>query len=51
MPFLVVAYDPDFKYPSIHQWNFTVEQSLPAALVARVTYQGSTDATCFMPPT
>jgi hypothetical protein len=41
MPFLAVAYDPNFSHPNIHQWNLTLEQSLPASLVARVTYQGS----------
>lgn len=40
-PFLLVAYDPNFNYPTIHQWNFTIEQSLPQNMVARVTYQGS----------
>jgi hypothetical protein len=40
-PFLLVAFDPKFGYPTIHQWNFTIEQSLPRSLVARVTYQGS----------
>jgi len=40
-PFLLVAYDPDFSYPSIHQWNLTIEQSLPANFVSRITYQGS----------
>lgn len=40
-PFLVVAYDPDFQYPSIHQWNFTLEQSVSSRMVARITYQGS----------
>ena len=40
-PFLLVAFDPKFGFPSIHQWNFTIEQSLPKSLVARITYQGS----------
>lgn len=40
-PFLLVAFDPNFTYPSIHQWNFTIEQSLAKDIVARVTYQGS----------
>ncbi len=40
-PFLIVGYDPDFKFPNIHQWNFTIEQSLPASLIFRTTYQGS----------
>jgi hypothetical protein len=40
-PFLLVAFDPKFGYPSIHQWNLTVEQSLPKGLVARMAYQGS----------
>jgi Carboxypeptidase regulatory-like domain/TonB dependent receptor len=39
--FLLVGYDPDFSYPNIHQWNLTLEQSLPANFVARITYQGS----------
>jgi hypothetical protein len=41
MPFLLVAFDPNFEHPSIHQWNVTVEQSLPKGLIARVAYQGS----------
>lgn len=41
MPFLLVAYDPEFGTPTIHQWNFTVEQSLPKGMVARLAYQGS----------
>jgi len=40
-PFLLVGYDPKFGHPDIHQWNLTIEQSLPGSLVARVTYQGS----------
>jgi hypothetical protein len=40
-PFLLVAMDPAFSYPNIHQWNFTVERSLPGSTVVRVTYQGS----------
>ncbi|MEO7145783.1 MAG: carboxypeptidase regulatory-like domain-containing protein, partial [Bryobacteraceae bacterium] len=40
-PFLLVAFDPNFTYPSIHQWNFTIEQSVAKSLVARITYQGS----------
>ncbi len=39
-PFLIVGFDPDFKYPNIHQWNFTVEQGI-GSMVARATYQGS----------
>jgi hypothetical protein len=41
LPFLLVAFDPDFGYPTIHQWNFTIEQSLPKNMIARVAYQGS----------
>lgn len=40
-PFLLVAFDPKFTYPTIHQWNVTIEQSLPRSLIARLTYQGS----------
>jgi hypothetical protein len=40
-PFLLVAYDPNFRYPTIHQWNFTIEQSIFSQMVARITYQGS----------
>ncbi len=40
-PFLIVGFDPDFSYPNIHQWNLTVEQALPGAIVLRTTYQGS----------
>lgn len=41
IPFLLVGYDPDFGLPKIHQWNFTVEQSLPKGMMMRVAYQGS----------
>jgi Carboxypeptidase regulatory-like domain len=41
LPFLLVAFDPKITYPTIHQWNFTIEQSLPKSLVARITFQGS----------
>jgi hypothetical protein len=40
-PFLLVAFDPNFTYPTIHQWNLTVEQSLPSSLVLRLAFQGS----------
>jgi hypothetical protein len=40
-PFLLVAFDPKFTYPSIHQWNLTIEQSLRASMVLRLAYQGS----------
>ncbi len=40
-PFLVVGYAPEVTYPNLHQWNLTLEQSLPASFVARATYQGS----------
>ncbi|MEO8025951.1 MAG: carboxypeptidase regulatory-like domain-containing protein [Bryobacteraceae bacterium] len=40
-PFLLVAMDPNFGYPSIHQWNFSIDQALPGALVLHTTYQGS----------
>ncbi|MCX6602088.1 MAG: carboxypeptidase regulatory-like domain-containing protein [Acidobacteria bacterium] len=41
LPFLLVGFDPNFGYPTIHQWNFTYEQSLPKGLVSRISYQGS----------
>lgn len=40
-PFLLVGYDPNFSYPNIHQWNVTLEQSLPGGMVGRIAYQGS----------
>ncbi len=40
-PFLIVGFAPEFTYPSIHQWNVTLEHSLPKQLVLRTTYQGS----------
>ena len=46
-PFLLVAFDPKFSYPTIHQWNFTFEQSLPKSLVARIAYQGSSGRNLF----
>ena len=42
-----MAFDPDFGYPTIHQWNFTVEQSLPKDMVARIAYQGSSGRDLF----
>jgi hypothetical protein len=47
LPFLLVAFDPDFGYPTIHQWNLTVEQSLPKNMVARIAYQGSSGRDLF----
>lgn len=41
MPFLIVGFAPEFTYPNIHQWNVTVEHSLPGQLVLRTTYQAS----------
>lgn len=40
-PFLIVGFDPNFTYPNIHQWNFTIEQGLPGNLILRTAYQGS----------
>jgi hypothetical protein len=40
-PFLIVGFAPEFTHPSVHQWNVTVEQSLPKQLVLRTAYQGS----------
>ncbi len=40
-PFLIVGFAPDFTYPNIHQWNVSVEQSLPMQLILRTAYQGS----------
>ena len=40
-PFLLVAYDPEFGYPKIHQWNLTLEHSVTSSMVARAAYQGS----------
>jgi hypothetical protein len=40
-PFLIVGFDPEFTYPNIHQWNFTIEQGLPGSMILRTTYQGS----------
>jgi hypothetical protein len=40
-PFLLVAFDPNFTYPSIHQWNLTLEQAFPKGMMARIGYQGS----------
>jgi len=40
-PFLIVGFDPEFSYPTTHQWNFTVEQALSPSTLARVAYQGS----------
>jgi hypothetical protein len=47
MPFLLVGYDPNFGSPNIHQWNVTIEQSLPKGLVARIAYQGSAGRNLF----
>jgi hypothetical protein len=40
-PFLIVGFDPDFSYPTVHQWNLTVEQALSTSMVVRMAYQGS----------
>jgi len=40
-PFLLVAMDPNFTYPTIHQWNLSIDQALPWALLLHTTYQGS----------
>lgn len=42
LPYLLVAYDPNFNYATIRQWNVAVEQALPWEGVLRVAYQGST---------
>jgi hypothetical protein len=46
-PFLVVGFAPEFSYPNIHQFNLTLEQSLPKSLVGRATYQGSVSRRLF----
>ena len=46
-PYLLVAFDPNFNYPSIHQWNLTVEQAIGKSMVARATYQGSAGRNLF----
>ncbi|HUS07801.1 MAG TPA: carboxypeptidase-like regulatory domain-containing protein, partial [Bryobacteraceae bacterium] len=33
--------DPNLKNPFVQQWNFTLEQALPASLGARVSYIGT----------
>ncbi|MFN7933946.1 MAG: carboxypeptidase regulatory-like domain-containing protein [Bryobacteraceae bacterium] len=40
-PFLLVALDPEFTYPNVHQWNFTMEGAVNKTTLIRVTYQGS----------
>jgi len=47
LPFLLVAYDPSSTYPSVHQWNFSAEQSVAGSMVARVTYQGAAGRSLF----
>jgi hypothetical protein len=46
-PFLIVGFDPDFTYPNIHQWNFTIEHALPGQIVFRTAYQGSASRRLF----
>lgn len=46
-PFLIVGFDPEFSYPTIHQWNLTVEQGLGSSTVVRVGYQGSVGRNLF----
>ena len=41
LPYLLVAYDPEFGTPTIHQWNVAVERAMPFQGVFRAAYQGS----------
>jgi hypothetical protein len=40
-PFFMYADDPHFTYPTIQQWNLTVERQLTASLMFRVAYEAS----------
>jgi hypothetical protein len=40
-PFYLTGYDPSITYPSIQQWNLTVEHQLANNLLLRVAYEGS----------
>src|SRR5581483_851323 len=41
IPFLLVAMDPAFGHPTIHQWNLTVERAFAGSMMFRASYQGS----------
>ena len=47
-PYSIVLFDPDWTYPSIHQWNFTLEHAVGKSMVARATYQGSAGRGLFL---
>jgi hypothetical protein len=40
-PFYFTAWDPSMTYPTIQQWNFTVERQLANNVLLRVAYEGS----------
>ncbi len=40
-PFLEVAYGTRFPYPTIQQFNLTVEREMPASILFRLSYVGS----------
>ncbi|MEO7652351.1 MAG: hypothetical protein ABIZ80_17945, partial [Bryobacteraceae bacterium] len=47
-PYSIILFDPNFGYPSIHQWNLTLERAVTKSMVARVTYQGSVGRGLFL---
>lgn len=46
-PYLLVGFDPAYEYPSVHQWNFTMDQAIGKSMVARASYQGSAGRSLF----
>jgi len=40
-PFLEVSYGTRFPYPTIQQWNLTVERQVPANILFRLSYEAS----------
>jgi hypothetical protein len=47
-PYSIVLLDPKWNYPSIHQWNMTIEHAVSKSMVARATYQGSAGRGLFL---
>jgi len=47
-PFFEYVFDQSITYPTIQQWNFTVERQLTGTLMIRAAYQGSSSYHMFL---